>query len=127
MKFALPIILVAGTVALMVLAFFGVGVSASPVGVAHGSALPGLTSKAETPEQAVTNFLTDVQRRTWDRAFSSLGKASDVDEPTFIEDWTGTRGSLRSLSNLEQFDFRPLHASTTRRRCECACAGLLLW
>jgi|SRR5579864_3559504 len=111
MKFALPIILVAGTVALMVLAFFGVGVSASPVGVAHGSALPGLTSKAETPEQAVTNFLTDVQRRTWDRAFSSLGKASDVDEPTFIEDWTGTRGSLRSLSNLEQFDFRPLHAS----------------
>src|SRR5579862_406838 len=109
MKVLLPIILVAVTVVLVALALFGVGPSHGTVGIASGSALPGFTPKADSPAQALTNFLTDVRRRNWDRAYASLSKKSDIDEPTFIQDWIGSNGSLRSLSSLENVDPRPLH------------------
>src|SRR6266849_971286 len=97
MKFVLPIILVAATVVLMTLAIFGVGQNAGTVGIATGSALPGLGSKADTPEQAIGSFLTDIRRRNWDRAYSALSKTSGVDEPSFIQDWTGSNGSPHVL------------------------------
>lgn len=111
MKLVLPIVLVGLTAGLMVLALFGAGHSGGTVGIAAGSALPGLTAKATTPEQAVSNFLTDVQRRHWDRAYAALSKTSAVDQSTFIQEWTGSNGSLRTLSNLEGFDARPMRAT----------------
>jgi len=111
MKLALPIALVGLTVGLIVLALFGVAHSGGTVGIAAGAALPGLTPKAATPEQAISNFLTDVQRRNWDRAYSQLSKADSIDEASFIQDWTGSNGSLRTVSNLESFDVRPTHAT----------------
>ncbi len=111
MKFALPMILVAVTAGLMVLALVGAGHAGGTVGIVTGSALHGLTPKASTPEQALANLLTDVQRRDWDRAFSALSKTGGADEPSFIQDWVGSNGSLRSFSNLEGFDSRPLHAT----------------
>ena len=112
MKFVLPIILVAATVVLMTLAIFGVGQSAGTVGIATGSAVPGLGSKADTSEQALGSFLTDIRRRNWDRAYSALSKTSGVDEPSFIQDWTGSNGSLRTFSSLETYEARPLHATS---------------
>jgi len=109
MKIALPLILVAVTIALMVVAFVGPTRAHGTVGIAAGSALGGLTPKAATPEQALNNLLIEVQRRNWDRAFSDLSKASGSDENSFIRDWTSSDGSLRSYSNLEGFDLRPLH------------------
>jgi hypothetical protein len=109
MKFVLPIVLVAVTAALMVLALLGAGNARGTVGIASGSAVYGLTPKASSPQQAVTNFLADVQRRDWDRSFAALSKASSVDKQSFIQDWTGSNGSLRSFSSLEAFDSRPLH------------------
>jgi len=38
--------------------------------VTKGSALH--TAKATTPDQALTNLLSDVQRRNWDRAFADV-------------------------------------------------------
>ena len=111
MKFILPIVIVAVTAVLIVLALFGVGQARGTVGIAAGSAVPGLSPKADTPEKAVSNLLAEVKRRNWDRAYASLAKTSRVDEPTFIQDWTGSNGSLRSLSNLEGFDARPMHAT----------------
>jgi hypothetical protein len=111
MKLALPILIVAITAGLMALAFFGIAHAGGTVGIAAGSALPGLAPKAETPEQAVSNFLVEVQRRHWDRAYAELSRTSGVDEPSFIQDWTGSSGSLRTLSNLESFDVRPMHAT----------------
>jgi len=111
MKGILPILLLAGTVGLMVLALFASARSSGTVGIAAGSALPGLIPNALTPEQAVSNFLTEVQRRHWDRAYAGLSATSGVDEPSFVQDWTGSNGSLRTLSSLESFDVRPLHAS----------------
>jgi hypothetical protein len=109
MKLALPIILVAVTAGLMVIGLVGAGHARGTVGIAAGSALYGLTPKASTPEQALSNLLVDVQRRNWDAAFSALSKTSTTDKQSFIEEWVGSNGSLRSFSNLEGFDPRPLH------------------
>lgn len=111
MKFILPIVLVAVTAVLIVLALFGVGHARGTVGIAAGSALPGLSPKADTPEKAISNLLGEVQRRNWDRAYATLAKTSRVDEPAFVQDWTGSNGSLRSFSSLESFDARPMHAT----------------
>ena len=110
MKFTLPIILVVATAVLMVLALFGAGQARGTVGIVSGSAV--YTPKASTPEQAAKNLLVDVQRRNWDRAFAAIAKTSTVDKQSFIQDWTGSNGSLRSFSSLEGFDSRPLHITS---------------
>src|SRR5438270_640827 len=112
MKLTLPIILVVVTVALMVVAFVGGGNAHGTVGVAAGSAVRGLTPKASTPEQALTNLLVDLQRRNWDRAYSELANPDTGGEQSFVQTWLGSHGSLRSLSNLESFESRPLHATS---------------
>jgi len=112
MKFTLPIILVVITAGLMVVALVGAGQAHGTVGIAAGSAVRGLTPKASTPEQALTNLLVDLQRRNWDRAFAALANSSGGDEQSFVQDWLGSSGSLRSLSNLEGFESRPLHATS---------------
>jgi hypothetical protein len=113
MKRTLPIVIliVAVTVVLM---FIGLstGRSAGTVGIAAGTALPGFNTSAPNPEQALNNFLLDVQRRNWDRAFSSVERTSDtLNEQAFIQEWVGSNGGLRSFSSLERFDTRPLHAT----------------
>lgn len=113
MKRALPIVIliVAVTVALLFLGL-STGRSAGTVGVAAGTALPGFSASASTPEQALNNFLLDVQRRNWDRAFAGIERTSDtLNEQAFIQEWIGSNGGLRSFSSLEHFDTRPLHAS----------------
>jgi len=113
MKRALPIVIVivVVTVGLMFLGL-STGRSAGTVGVAAGTALPGFSASASTPEQALNNFLLDVQRRNWDRAFSSIERTSDtLNEQAFIQEWIGSNGGLRSFSTLERFDSRPLHAT----------------
>jgi hypothetical protein len=109
MKIALPIVLIAVTAGLMVLGLTGAGQARGTVGIAGGWAMYGLTPKASTPRQALTNLLVDVERRNWNRAFDALSKTSAVDKQGFIEDWMGSNGSLRSFSALEGFDPRPLH------------------
>jgi hypothetical protein len=109
MKITLPIILVAVTAVLMAVALYGAGSGPARIGIATGSAVYGLTPRADTPQQALTNLLVDVQRRNWDRAFGTLSKTSATDKQSFIQDWLGSNGSLRSFSALEGFDPRPLH------------------
>jgi len=109
MKYAVPIILVAVTAALMVLGLFVTGQAGVTLGITKGSALH--TAKASTPDQAMTNLLVDVQRRNWDRAFANVSTSSGVTEQAFMQDWIGSNGSLRSFSSLEGFDPRPLHAT----------------
>jgi hypothetical protein len=111
MKLILPIILVAITAGLMVLGVFGVGQASG--GVATGSVMPSLGGSANVnnPEGAATNFLTDVQRRDWGRAYAALSKTSAVDQPSFTQEWTGSDGGLRTFSSLERFDVRPMHAT----------------
>ncbi|MGA2743912.1 MAG: hypothetical protein ABSE44_04375 [Candidatus Sulfotelmatobacter sp.] len=112
MRRALPIIIVAVTVLLMAVGLTGAGRSSGTVGIAAGSALPGFSTNAATPEQALSNFLIDVQKRNWDRAFSSVERTNDgVNEQAFVQEWIGSNGGLRAFSNLEGYDARPLHAT----------------
>jgi hypothetical protein len=111
MKLALPIILVLATVALMLLGLAGVGQAHGTVGIAAGSAMYGLTPRPATPEQALSNLLIDVQRHNWDLAFSATSNPNAADKSSFIQDWIGSNGSLRSFSNLEGFELRPMHAT----------------
>jgi hypothetical protein len=115
MKRTLPIVilLVVVTVVLLFVGLTG-GRMSGPVGVASGAALPGFSASASTPEQALNNFLLDIQRRNWDRAFSGIERTSDtLNEQAFIQEWIGSNGGLRSFSNLERFDTRPLHATAS--------------
>jgi hypothetical protein len=107
MKFILPIILVVVTAALMVVGLFIGGQAHGTVGIASGSAV--YTPIANNPEQALKNLLVDVQRRNWDRALAEVSKNSATDKQSFIQEWTGSNGSLRSFSSLEGFESRPLH------------------
>jgi hypothetical protein len=107
MKFILPIVLVVVTAALMVVGLFIGGQAHGTVGIASGSAV--YTPRASTPEQALKNLLMDVQRRNWDRALAAVSKNSATDKQSFIQEWTGSNGSLRSFSSLEGFESRPLH------------------
>jgi len=111
MKRALPIVILIFLVT-AVLIFLGLstGRSAGTVGVAAGTALPGFRANASTPEEAVDSLLIDVQRRNWERAFSNIERASDsLNEQAFIQEWIGSNGGLRSFSNLDRFETRPLH------------------
>jgi hypothetical protein len=109
MKYVVPIILVVATAVLMVVGLFSTGQAGITVGVTKGSALH--TARADTPDQALANMLLDVQRRNWDRAFANVSSSNGVTEQAFVQDWTGSNGSLRSFSALEGFDSRPLHAT----------------
>lgn len=115
MKRALPAIIILAVTALLIfVGLTGVGGSAGTVGIASGSALPGFGTSASTPDQALSNFLLDVQRRNWDRAFSAVVRTSDsLNEPAFIQEWTGSNGGLRSFSSLEKYEARPLHATNS--------------
>jgi hypothetical protein len=115
MKRTLPIVIliVAVTVVLM---FVGLtsGRSSGTVGIASGTALPGFSANAATPEQTLNNFLLDVQRRNWDRAFSSIERISEtLNQQAFVQQWVGSNGGLRTFSSLERFETRPLHATNS--------------
>ena len=111
MKIILPIILVLGTAGLMVLAVSGVGQASG--GVATGLVMPGFSgsAKTDTPEGVAANFLTEVQHRNWSRAYAALSKTSAVDQQSFIQEWMGSNGGLRTFSSVEKFDVRPMHAT----------------
>jgi len=114
MKRALPFVLaiLIATVVLISLGLTPVGRATGTIGVASGSALPGFSANASTPEQALSNFLLDMQKRNWDRAFASLERTSDaLTEQSFVQEWTGGNGGLRAFSSLEGYDARPLHAT----------------
>src|SRR5258708_15537780 len=104
MKRTLPIVILIVAVS-VVLMFLGLstGRSAGTVGIASGVALPGFNTSAPNPEQALNNFLLDVQRRNWDRAFSSVERTSDtLTEQGFIQEWVGSNGGVLAFSTLER-------------------------
>src|ERR1700751_3400798 len=111
MKRTLPIVILI-VVATVVLMFLGLsaGRIAGTVGIASGTAVPGFSARASTPEQALNNFLLDVQRRNWDRAFSGIERTSDtLNEQAFIQEWIGSNGGVRPLSRPERVHNPSLH------------------
>src|SRR6266700_7989059 len=87
----------------------GTSSGSGTVGVASGSALPGLTPTAATQEQAIANLLSKVQRRDWQAAHSELANSAQVDQAQFTKELAGRDGSIRSLSTLQSWELHPLH------------------
>jgi len=116
MRKALPIVIliVVATVVLTIIGLSGQARSARTIGTNLGSALPGFSTRPDTPEKALGNFLLDIQKRNWDRAYSEIERTSEsLTQQAFREQWTGTNGGLRSFSSLENYEARPLHATNS--------------
>lgn len=111
MKFVLPILIVAATVVLAAISTVAPASMGYHLGVKTGTALPGLAPTAHTPEQAIAAVLSDVRRRDYDAAYNQLANTDKLDQSQFSRDMAGASGSLRTLSNLESWDLRPLHAT----------------
>src|SRR5690348_3974282 len=125
MKRALPIVIVLVAVTVLLI-FLGAtfGRSSGTVGIASGSALPGFSEHASTPEQALSNFLQDVQRRNWDRAFASVERTGDA-----VNRLTLSRSGPEPTEGSAHFrvskSMRPGRCTPRipKRRCESACSG----
>ncbi len=110
MKVAIPLILLVLTLGLIVVGPLWPGRFSGTVGIAAGEAVPGLGATANTPEQAITNFLADVQKRNWDALPRWLSGAANgtAERDLLIKELGGTDGSLRSFSSLSAWDLQPL-------------------
>ncbi len=79
--------------------------------IAAGTIHRSSMAPASTPEGAVQSMLANVQSRNWKAAYSYIAGSSNVDLGTFTRDLSGRDGSLRTYSQLESFNTRPLHES----------------
>lgn len=111
MKIVLPISILAITALLLILGLVLPGNVRATVGVASGSALPGLTHAADTPERAVNDLLDNVRRSDYGAAYASLENRGSFKQDLFVRDLAGANGSLRTFSSLQNWDIHPLHAS----------------
>jgi hypothetical protein len=100
MRRVLPLFLAAITVLLIIMAWFQSG----------GVERRALRSAA-TPEQAVRLMLSQIQTHNFDGAYNRLANRNDVDKNTFVREFTGSYGSLLTISALEGFDIGVLHAT----------------
>jgi hypothetical protein len=100
MKRVLPLFLAAITLVLIAMAWFQSG------GVERHALL-----SASTPEQAVRLMLSQVKTHNFDAAYNRLANRNDIDKNSFTREFTGSYGSLLTISSLEGFDVASLHSS----------------
>lgn len=82
--------------------------------IAAGAIHKSATAPASTPEGAVQSMLSNVQTHNWNAAYSYIAGSSNVDLQTFTRDLSGRDGSLRTYSQLESFNTRPLNESDSQ-------------
>jgi hypothetical protein len=99
MKWTLPIVIGAITLALIAIAWFQSG------GVERREMF-----SANTPDQAVRLMLSQIQAHNFNAAYARLANRSDVDKETFIREFAGSFGSLLTYASLENFDVWGLHS-----------------
>lgn len=66
---------------------------------------------SSSPQAAVENLATQIGRRDWGKAYSSLANKNEFEETDFVRDLAGSYPSLRSHASLDSFDVRPQHES----------------
>ena len=66
---------------------------------------------SSTAQAAVENLATQIGRRDWEKAYSSLANKNEFEETDFVRDLAGSYPSLRSHASLDSFDVRPQHAA----------------
>ena len=71
-----------------------------------------LIQSSSTPEEAVRNLGEEIRAQDWGKAYRAWQISRSSLNPEFMQDVTGYYPSLRTYSSLEQFDVRPLRASS---------------
>lgn len=99
MKRGLPILIVAVTAVLIVIAWFQ-----------SGGAEQREMRSASTPDQAVRLMLSQVKAHNFDAAYTRLANRSDVDKNAFTREFAGSYGSLLTYASLENYDVWGLHS-----------------
>ena len=116
MKIVIPIAIVLLTAIFIIAGTFSPSQVGIAVGEGVGTTFTGSSSGGTAPEQVVTAFLQNVQRRNWDGAYSFLASQNKADETTFVRELGGRDASLRTFSTLSSWDLKPLHAQFHRCR-----------
>ncbi|HSS99709.1 MAG TPA: hypothetical protein VLK33_21895, partial [Terriglobales bacterium] len=111
MKIIIPIAIVVVTVILLISGGLSPSQAGIAVGEGVGTTFTGTSSGGTVPEQVVTAFLQNVQRRNWDGAYSYIASQNKADEASFVRELGGRDASLRTFSTLASWDLKPLHAS----------------
>jgi hypothetical protein len=112
MKILGPILITLVTAALIALGLMQPN-HGTTVGTDSGATLFAVKAVASTPDQAIANLLTELQRHEWNTAYSQLANSNEVDQAQFTREMAGSDGSLRSLSTLVGWDLAPLHETAT--------------
>jgi len=105
-KYALALIVIAGTILFIVLGF-AIGDKLKVSYMEAGKDLRH-TAAAGTPAAAVENLFINVQRRDYQRAYGYVHNQQEIDQNTFELDITGRDGSLRTLSALQDMEVQQL-------------------
>jgi hypothetical protein len=84
----------------------------SSTAVALAGAQPRLLGDSSSAQAAVETLLQQISQRDWNSAYASLANKAEFSQPEFVQDLTGSYGSLRTYAALEGFDVRPLHESS---------------
>src|SRR5579864_636465 len=94
--------------------------------VAISTIIPSTEAKSDTPAGAVSALFNAAKSHNWDRAYSFVAPASNVDKNDFIRELTGRDGSLRTYSSLQNADAKVLQegadAATVRVNLEWSTA-----
>jgi hypothetical protein len=114
MKYALPLIVVVVTAALVVAGLLMPNPGGTTIGIASGGALPGVAAGPDSPALAVDGVLTDLRKRNFDAAYGALANAQNLEKDLFLRDVQGSNSSLRTFSGLQSWELQPLHQTGDR-------------
>jgi hypothetical protein len=83
-----------------------------PVKAAQGYASgKHLMRSSGTAAAALQNLGEDIGSQSWGKAYDSLANKAQFTQTDFVHDLTGAFPNLRTYSNLEKFESRPIHES----------------
>lgn len=111
MKRILPFIIVVVTILLVAVGtLFPGGTGLAGTVYINGAGEAAFNSYG-TPEAAVQSVLSNIQKHNWKGAYEHLANTNQIDQQDFINDVTGTYGSLRTYSTLEPSEVRIMRSN----------------
>ena len=70
-----------------------------------------LVRSSATPEETMANLGDDLRSHAWQKAYDSLANKAQFSEPQFEADLVGRYPGLLTYTQIDKFDFQPLHAT----------------
>lgn len=113
MKILLPVVIAIATIVLVISGTLFPGSTGMAGTIYISGAGTASFNSYTTPKAAVASLMSNIAKRNWKSAYDHLANNNQFDLQEFINDVTGTYGSLRTYSSLEPSpdDVRVLRAS----------------